>query len=175
MNINHPNSVDLDFDSRSCQCLQFECHFLEPPLVFVQAVSVLPEFLHQSRSRSPFVGPASLFGLDSRSHSQFVELASLFPDPVVFVQPVSLPPFSIYAVSIVRTVLLERLHLLFFSQNVCITGEEILSFRLTHTISNYNLLLFSLCQGRGAFFWFFGIGGGLLIGFKPILFTLISA
>jgi hypothetical protein len=67
ININHPNSVDLDFDSRSR--LQFV-----GPVVFVRPVSVLfPGFLHHS---SQFVGPASPFGLDdfdSRSRSQFVE------------------------------------------------------------------------------------------------------
>lgn len=102
-----------------------------------------------SRSRSQSVGPASPFlepppvvfvpllahpnpvGLDfdSRSQSQFVGPALSFfePPPVVFVRPVYFALlFSSYAVSIVQTVQNKCLHPLFFSQDFCITSEEII-------------------------------------------------
>ena len=102
ININHPNSVDLDFHSRSrSQIVGPASPFLEPPpVVFVRPVSVLlPRFLHHPRNRSQLVGPGSPFGLedvDSRSRSQIVGPG--------LVRPISLPLFSSNVVSIVETV-----------------------------------------------------------------------
>lgn len=127
--------------------------FVEPASRFLESPPFVPLLVRQhhpnsdsSRNRSQSVGPASPLlepppvvfvpllphpnsvCLDFDSRSQLVGPASLFfePPPVVFVRPVYFVLlFSSYVVSIVQTVRNKHLYPLFFSQDCCITSEEI--------------------------------------------------